>query len=136
LVPTLRPGDVLVLERLIVHKQPEARIARPRSFDQVTKLLAIGLDSSPELNARITSATAAIVSLYRCEDPFSDSSIARVESVRGTGYGYRLPTHQASSLGAIQWTAGVMDKAGAPSGGRSGVRSIRAVRVALFLCEA
>ena len=27
LVPTLRPGDVVVLDNLVVHKQPEVRIA-------------------------------------------------------------------------------------------------------------
>ena len=79
LVPTLRPGDVVVLDNLAVHKQPEVRAAieavgaqlrflppyspdfnpielafaklkaflraaRPRSFDQVTTLMAIALD--------------------------------------------------------------------------------------------
>jgi transposase len=79
LVPTLRPGDVVVLDNLAVHKQPEVRAAieaagahlrllppyspdfnpieqafaklkaflraaRPRSFDQVTALIAIALD--------------------------------------------------------------------------------------------
>src|SRR4249920_224742 len=78
LVPTLRPGDVVVLDNLVVHKQPEVRIAiehagahlrflppyspdfnpielafaklkaflraaRPRSFDQVTTLVAAAL---------------------------------------------------------------------------------------------
>jgi transposase len=75
-VPTLRPGDVVVLDNLAVHKQPEVRAAveaarssdfstynpdfnlielafaklkallraaRPRSFDQVTTLMAIAL---------------------------------------------------------------------------------------------
>jgi transposase len=79
LVPTLRPGDVVVLDNLAVHKQPEVRAAieavgaqlrflppyspdfnpielafaklkaflraaRPRSFDQVTTLMAIALE--------------------------------------------------------------------------------------------
>ena len=79
LVPTLRPGDVVVLDNLTMHKQPEVqaaiervgawirflppyspdfnpieqafaklkaflRAARPRSFDQVVKLVAIALD--------------------------------------------------------------------------------------------
>jgi transposase len=79
LVPTLRPGDVVVLDNLAVHKQPEVRAAieavgahlrflppyspdfnpieqafaklkaflraaRPRSYDQVTKLMAIALE--------------------------------------------------------------------------------------------
>jgi transposase len=79
LVPTLRPGDVVVLDNLAVHKQPEVRAAinavgahvqfrppyrpdfnpielafaklkaflraaRPRSFDQVTSLMAIALE--------------------------------------------------------------------------------------------
>jgi transposase len=79
LVPTLRPGDVVVLDNLAVHKQPEIRAAieavgaplrflppyspdfnpieqafaklkaflraaRPRSYDQVTKLMAIALE--------------------------------------------------------------------------------------------
>lgn len=78
LVPTLRPGDVVVLDNLAVHKQPDVRAAietagasvrllppyspdfnpieqafaklkaflravRPRSFDQVTDLVAIAL---------------------------------------------------------------------------------------------
>jgi transposase len=79
LVPTLRSGDVVVLDNLAVHKQPEVRAAieragatirflppyspdfnpieqafaklktflraaRPRTFDQVTQLVAIALD--------------------------------------------------------------------------------------------
>jgi transposase len=79
LVPTLRPGDVVVLDNLAVHKQPAVRTAieavgahlrflppyspdfnpieqvfaklkaflraaRPRNYDQVTKLMAIALD--------------------------------------------------------------------------------------------
>ena len=79
LVPTLRPGDVVVLDNLAVHKQPEVRAAveavgaqlrflppyspdfnpielafaklkaflraaRPRTFDQVTTLVAIALE--------------------------------------------------------------------------------------------
>jgi len=79
LVPTLRPGDVVVLDNLAVHKQPEVRTAieqggalvrflppyspdfnpielafaklkaflraaRPRSFDQVCRLIAIALE--------------------------------------------------------------------------------------------
>lgn len=78
LVPTLQPGDVVVLDNLAVHKQPEVRTAieavgarlrflppyspdfnpieqvfaklkaflraaRPRSFDEVTTLMAIAL---------------------------------------------------------------------------------------------
>ena len=79
LVPTLHPGDVVVLDNLAVHKQPEVRAAieaaggqlrflppyspdfnpielafaklkaflraaRPRSYDQVTQLMAIALE--------------------------------------------------------------------------------------------
>jgi transposase len=79
LVPTLRPGDVVVLDNLVVHKQPEVRAAieavgahlrflppyspdfnpieqafaklkaflraaRPRSYEQVTTLMAIALE--------------------------------------------------------------------------------------------
>jgi transposase len=79
LVPALRRGDVVVLDNLAVHKQPEVmaaitaagaqlrflppyspdfnpieqafaklkaflRAARPRSFDQVTRLMAVALD--------------------------------------------------------------------------------------------
>lgn len=79
LVPTLRPGDVVVLDNLAVHKQPEVRAAieqagarirhlppyspdfnpielafaklkaflraaRPRNFEQVCSLIAIGLE--------------------------------------------------------------------------------------------
>jgi len=79
LVPTLRPGDVVVLDNLAAHKQPEVRTAieqvgahvrflppyspdfnpielafaklkaflraaRPRSFDQVCRLIAIALE--------------------------------------------------------------------------------------------
>jgi transposase len=78
LVPTLQPGDVVVLDNLAVHKQPEVRAAieavgahlrflppyspdfnpielafaklkaflraaRPRSYDQVTQLMALAL---------------------------------------------------------------------------------------------
>jgi transposase len=79
LVPTLRPGDVVVLDNLAVHKQPEVRTAieqvgarvrflppdspdfnpielafaklkaflragRPRTFEQVCRLIALALD--------------------------------------------------------------------------------------------
>ena len=79
LVPTLRPGDVVVLDNLVVHKQPGVRTAieqvgafirflppyspefnpielafaklnaflraaRPRSYEQVCALIAMGLD--------------------------------------------------------------------------------------------
>jgi transposase len=78
LVPTLRPGDVVVLDNLAVHKQPEVRVAiervgarlrflppyspdfnpieqafaklkaflrafKPRTFDQVNRLVALAL---------------------------------------------------------------------------------------------
>lgn len=51
LVPTLHPGDVVVLDNLAVHKQPEVQAAiervgaaRPRTFDQVVELVAIAMD--------------------------------------------------------------------------------------------
>ena len=47
LVPTLRPGDVVVLDNLAMHKQAEAQAARPRSFDQVVELMRSHWTSFP-----------------------------------------------------------------------------------------
>jgi hypothetical protein len=44
------------------------RVARPRSFDQVTELVAAALAPSHPQNVGITSGTAAIGLLYRSEN--------------------------------------------------------------------
>jgi transposase len=46
LVPTLRPGDVVVLDNLAVHKQPEVRVA----IEQVGALLRVLPPYSPDFN--------------------------------------------------------------------------------------
>jgi hypothetical protein len=50
-VPTLRPGDVVVLDNLAMHKQAEVQAAiegaRPRSFDQVVELMTLALELFP-----------------------------------------------------------------------------------------
>ena len=46
LVPTLRPGDVVVLDNLAVHKQPEVRAA----IEQAGALLRILPPYSPDFN--------------------------------------------------------------------------------------
>jgi transposase len=47
LVPTLRPGDVVVLDNLAVHKQPEVRIAIERAGAQLRFLPPYSPDFNP-----------------------------------------------------------------------------------------
>jgi len=101
-VPTLRPGEVVVLDNLVVHKQPAVcaaieavgaqlrflppyspdfnpieqvfvklkaflRAARPRSFDEVTTLMAIALGLFTATECANYIRPADIAPLYRCE---------------------------------------------------------------------
>jgi transposase len=47
LVPTLRPGDVVVLDNLVVHKQPEVRIAIEHAGAQLRFLPPYSPDFNP-----------------------------------------------------------------------------------------
>ena len=47
LVPTLRPGDVVVLDNLVVHKQPEVRLAIEQAGAQLRFLPPYSPDFNP-----------------------------------------------------------------------------------------
>lgn len=99
LVPTLRPGEVVVLDNLIIHKQPEVRAAIERVGATVRYLPP----SSPDLNP-IEQAFAKLKAFLRAARPrsFDDvctlmrDAIPRYTSTECGHYmqhaGYRLPT--------------------------------------------
>jgi transposase len=64
LVPTLRPGDVVVLDNLAVHKQPEVRVA----IEQVGAHLRFLPPYSPDFNP-IELAFAKLKALLRAARP-------------------------------------------------------------------
>ena len=64
LVPTLRPGDVLVLDNLAVHKQPEIRAAIEAAGAQVRFLPTYSPDFSP-----IEQAFAKLKAFLRAARP-------------------------------------------------------------------
>ena len=64
LVPTLRPGDVVVLDNLAVHKQPEVRAA----IEQVGALLRFLPPYSPDFNP-IELAFAKLKAFFRAARP-------------------------------------------------------------------
>jgi transposase len=64
LVPTLRPGDVVVLDNLAVHKQPEVRVA----IEQVGAYLRFLPPYSPDFNP-IELAFAKLKALLRAARP-------------------------------------------------------------------
>jgi transposase len=64
LVPTLRPGDVVVLDNLAAHKQPEVRVA----IEQVGALLRFLPPYSPDFNP-IELAFAKLKAFLRAARP-------------------------------------------------------------------
>ncbi len=64
LVPTLQPGDVVVLDNLAVHKQPEVRAA----IEQAGALLRFLPPYSPDLNP-IEQAFAKLKAFFRAFRP-------------------------------------------------------------------
>jgi transposase len=64
LVPTLRPGDVVVLDNLVVHKQPEVRLA----IEQVGAHLRFLPPYSPDFNP-IELAFAKLKAFLRAARP-------------------------------------------------------------------
>ncbi len=64
LVPTLRPGDVVVLDNLAVHKQPEVRAA----IEQAGALLRFLPPYSPDFNP-IELAFAKLKAFFRAARP-------------------------------------------------------------------
>jgi transposase len=64
LVPTLRPGDVVVLDNLAVHKQPEVRTA----IEQVGALVRFLPPYSPDFNP-IELAFAKLKAFFRAAHP-------------------------------------------------------------------
>lgn len=99
LVPTLRPGEVVVLDNLIIHKQPEVRAAIERVGATVRYLPPY----SPDLNP-IEQAFAKLKAFLRAARPrsFDDvctlmrDAIPRYTPTECGHYmqhaGYRLPT--------------------------------------------
>ena len=99
LVPTLRPGEVVVLDNLIIHQQPEVRAAIERVGATVRYLPPY----SPDLNP-IEQAFAKLKAFLRAARPrsFDDvctlmrDAIPRYTSTECGHYmphaGYRLPT--------------------------------------------
>lgn len=66
LVPTLRPGDVVVLDNLVVHKQPDVRTA----IEQVGALVRFLPPYSPDFNP-IELAFAKLKAFLRAARPRS-----------------------------------------------------------------
>jgi transposase len=64
LVPTLRPGDVVVLDNLAAHKQPEVRVA----IEQTGALLRFLPPYSPDFNP-IELAFAKLKAFFRAARP-------------------------------------------------------------------
>ena len=101
LVPTLRPGDVVVLDNLAVHKQPEAQAAIERAGAFVRFLPPYSPDFNP-----IEQAFAKLKALLRAARPRNfDQVVAHVAAALGrftpqecTNFvrhcGYRLTTGQ------------------------------------------
>jgi len=64
LVPTLRPGDVVVLDNLVLHKQPEVRAA----IEQAGAILRFLPPYSPDFNP-IEMAFAKLKAFFRAARP-------------------------------------------------------------------
>ena len=64
LVPTLRQGDVVVLDNLAVHKQPEVRVA----IEQAGAILRFLPRYSPDFNP-IEQAVAKLKAFFRAARP-------------------------------------------------------------------
>jgi transposase len=73
LVPTLRPGDIVVLDNLNVHKQPDVRAA----IEQVGATLHFLPPYSPDFNP-IEQAFAKLKALFRAARPRTFDTICRL----------------------------------------------------------
>ena len=73
LVPTLRPGDVVVLDNLAVHKQPEVRLA----IEQAGALLRFLPPYSPDFNP-IELAFAKLKAFLRAARPRSFEQVCEL----------------------------------------------------------
>jgi len=76
LVPTLRPGDVVVLDNLAVHKQPEVRAA----IEQVGAHLRFLPPYSPDFNP-IEQAFAKLKALLRAVRPRSFDEVSALVAI-------------------------------------------------------
>jgi transposase len=99
LVPTLRPGDVIVLDNLAVHKQPEVRTAIEQAGAQIRFLPPY----SPDLNP-IELAFAKLKAFLRAARPRSYDQVCELIAIAlelftpeecanyARHAGYRVPT--------------------------------------------
>ena len=76
LVPTLRPGDVVVLDNLAAHKQPEVRTA----IEQVGALVRFLPPYSPDFNP-IELAFATLKAFLRAARPRSFDQVCRLIAI-------------------------------------------------------
>ena len=76
LVPTLRPGDVVVLDNLAAHKQPQVRTA----IEQVGALVRFLPPYSPDLNP-IELAFAKLKAFLRAARPRSFDQVCRLIAI-------------------------------------------------------
>jgi transposase len=76
LVPTLRPGDVVVLDNLAVHKQPEVRTA----IEQAGALVRFLPPYSPDLNP-IELAFAKLKAFLRAARPRSFDQVCSLMAI-------------------------------------------------------
>jgi transposase len=88
LVPTLRPGDVVVLDNLAVHKQPEVRMA----IEQAGALLRFLPPYSPDFNP-IELAFAKLKAFLRAARP---RTFDQVCDLMATALGLFLPAECAN----------------------------------------
>jgi transposase len=84
LAPTLRPGDVVVLDNLVVHKQPEVRAALEAVGAQIRFLPPYSPDFNP-----IELAFAKLKAFLRAARP---RSFDHVSALMATALGFFSPT--------------------------------------------
>lgn len=73
LVPTLRPGDIVVLDNLVIHKHPEARAA----IEHVGAVVRFLPPYSPDLNP-IELAFAKLKAFFRAARPRSFDQVCQL----------------------------------------------------------
>lgn len=73
LVPTLRPGDIVVLDNLVIHKQHAARVA----IEQAGAVVRFLPPYSPDFNP-IELAFAKLKAFFRSERPRSFDHVCRL----------------------------------------------------------
>jgi transposase len=88
LVPTLRPGDVVVLDNLAAHKQPEVRVA----IEQAGALLRFLPPYSPDFNP-IELAFAKLKAFLRAARP---RTFDHVCDLMGAALGLFMPDECAN----------------------------------------